>query len=105
MVKLLLLAKAYHDFRVQLNSSSLIKATKFNYFSVISDRSVNYQKDWKYVDEINEICLDVASVLFDFYSALVVSGITRKPVGFMQSCCHPIRMTCMLLDDMQMMCR
>ena len=26
--------------------------------------------------------------------------ITRKPVGFMQSCCHPMQMTCTLPDDM-----
>ena len=30
---------------------------------------------------------------------------TRKPVGFMQSCCHPMRTTCTLLDDVWMTCR
>ena len=32
--------------------------------------------------------------ILKFWQIVYNSKLTRKPVGFMQSCCHPVRMTC-----------
>ena len=47
----------------------------------------------------------LASKLFFLFKVVYAAPlITRKPVGFMQSC-SPVRTTCTLPDDVRMMCR